>query len=379
MVKSGHQTECIVTRFPIITFRGELRPSQKEVVAVAKQNIAAGDQKIYVNAPPGSGKTVTGLYLWAKIFKCPAVVLSPNSAIQAQWLARTDLFAVDGKQVSPDYLSADPKLPGLLTSLTYQAMTMPSRGGNDLAETALHTWISSLVDTEHSANDAEAEIWIHDLRRHNQDYFNERMSFYIKKVRDEITRTGDALSTLHNSSLTNLKCLRQANVGLVILDECHHLVGHWGRILHAIDEYLENPVIIGLTATPPDPEEEKGRDWEIYQELLGEIDYEVPVPAVIKDGFLAPYKDLCYFVYPSSEELEYISNTSDHMQELLSLLEYVSADDDRESLVDWTRRSLAERKLPLGPAKNWGRIFCTIADVYSSRTGVPRPTRHFVS
>ena len=78
--------------FPEIKFSGTLRPTQQEVVSVVNQQLSDDQREFYVVAPPGSGKTVTGLYLWAHVFKCPALVLSPNSAIQSQWLARTDLF-----------------------------------------------------------------------------------------------------------------------------------------------------------------------------------------------------------------------------------------------------------------------------------------------
>ena len=140
----------------------------------------------------------------------------------------------------------------------------------------------------------------------------------------------------------------------MILDECHHLVGHWGRILNGISEYLDNPVVVGLTATPPDSEEADSTDWSIYETLLDEIDYEVPVPAVIKDGFLAPYKDLCYFVRPTDDELEYISNTSDRMQEILDVLQHVTEGEDRLSLNQWAYQTLQNMELPLRPAKNWG-------------------------
>ena len=82
--------------FPDIRFKGELRPSQEDVVQIAHQQLKSGFKKIHVVAPPGSGKTVTGLFLWAEVIRKPALVLSPNTAIQSQWSARTDLFSVDG-------------------------------------------------------------------------------------------------------------------------------------------------------------------------------------------------------------------------------------------------------------------------------------------
>ena len=131
--------------FPDISFKSTLRPSQLEVVNVALEHLSSNNAKLYVNAPPGSGKTVTGLYLWASVFKCPAVVLSPNSAIQSQWLARTDLFEHNGSSIPEQWLSSDAKSPHLFTSLTYLALTMPARGSDDLTDAALELWKHSLV------------------------------------------------------------------------------------------------------------------------------------------------------------------------------------------------------------------------------------------
>jgi len=365
--------------FPDLTFKSSLRPSQVEVVASANSSANQEERKLYVNAPPGSGKTVTGLYLWSQVYKCPAVVVSPNSAIQSQWLARTDLFEANGEPIPDEWLSSDPKKPALFTSLTYQALTMPSRGSDDLSETALQYWMENLLQQEKTRSEEEAEVWIRDLHEHNPQYFQERLAYYTKKVRDEITRGHDALSVLHASALENLQNLKNAGVKLIILDECHHLVGHWGRVLNAITEYLDDPIVVGLTATPPSEEESEVNDWSIYESLLGEIDYEVPVPAVIKDGFLAPYKDLCYFVRPTDDELEYISNTSDRMQEILDVLQHVSEGEDRLPLNVWAYQTLEQMALPLRPAKSWGEYekryssFAWAARVLLAKHGVELP------
>ena len=57
------------------------------------------------------------------------------------------------------------------------------------------------------------------------------MAAYRKIVRDRLALNGNSLETLHASSLATLHRLRDRGVGLVILDECHHLMGHWGRVL----------------------------------------------------------------------------------------------------------------------------------------------------
>src|SRR5690606_33703663 len=103
-----------------------------------------------------------------------------------------------------------------------------------------------------------------------------------------------------------LQRLVEAGVGMVILDECHHLVGHWGRVLSDAHELLDSPVVLGLTATPPDLDDKDAEDARRYRRFFGSVDFEVPVPAVVKDGFLAPYQDLVYFVRPSMQELQFV-------------------------------------------------------------------------
>ena len=135
-------------------------------------------------------------------------------------------------------------------------------------------------------------MWIEDLRRHNREYYEQRLRGYRKQVRDAASLAGGSLELLHASSLRTLQRLKERGVGLIILDECHHLMGHWGRVLADAHELLDQPVVIGLTATPPDREGKRPEDIQRYDEFFGEVDYEVPVPAVVKDGFLAPYSRL---------------------------------------------------------------------------------------
>ena len=98
--------------FAGIQFTGRLRPSQQDAVEIARRQLAAGERHLHIVAPPGSGKTILGLYLWAECIRRPALVLSPNSAIQAQWAARTELFGIDGSR--DPLISTDPQSLGLL-------------------------------------------------------------------------------------------------------------------------------------------------------------------------------------------------------------------------------------------------------------------------
>lgn len=345
--------------FPDIKFKGELRPSQTDVVKIAREQIEAGERKLHIVAPPGSGKTVTGLYLWAEVIKQPTVVLSPNTAIQSQWAARTDLFTEDGERIPVHRISTNPEQPALLTSLTYQSVTLPSRDDETLDSVAIMCWMDNLLvpDKDLANTPEEAQVWIESLEENNPDYYKERLAFYRKKVRDDISLRDDVLKLLHASALKTLERLRDQQVGLVILDECHHLLGHWGRVLAAVNEYLGDPIVLGLTATKPDTKKAGPIDVARYMEYFGPVDYEVPVPAVVKDGFLAPYQDLAYLVRPLGNELKFIADASKALEELIEDLCNPPLGEDgqpvREGMIEFTKRVLSTRDLFMGKAKDW--------------------------
>src|SRR5699024_7959341 len=114
--------------------------------------------------------------------------------------------------------------------------------------------------------------------------------------------------------------LAEAGVATIILDECHHLLDHWALVVHCLVNKLRargvKPLLIGLTATLPSTED--GQAYENYTRLLGEVDYELPTPAVVKEGNLAPYRSFAWFVGPTPEELEFISH---HEKRLKGLIE----------------------------------------------------------
>ena len=256
--------------FGKIGFSGTLRPSQSAAKSVIQAQLEQGEDQLYIVAPPGSGKTILGLYVWADMVRKPALVLSPNSAIQAQWLSRTSLFDLDGNE---DRLSLDPKRPGLLTSLTYQSLTMVRTKGDDLEEAGLQMWLTKLVEDGEAIDDASGHAWLEDLRLKNPVHFEKEMKKYRKKVRQERVEEEGALSWLNKGAQASIEALKDANIGLIILDECHHLTEHWGQVLSALRHELGYPVVLGLTATPPDQEK---AGVAHYKELLGDVDYEVP-------------------------------------------------------------------------------------------------------
>ena len=374
--------------FGAIGFSGKLRPSQIAAVSVIEPQLDVQGKHLHIVAPPGSGKTVLGLYVWANLVRKPTLVLSPNSAIQAQWAARTDLFDLDGKD---EYVSTDPKKPGLLTSLTYQSITMPKRGGEELNEAAIELWVENLISTEEAIDEDNALGWIVDLKEKNPSYYEDRLSIYRKKVRDEFSKHGNALWTLSESAKTNLQKLKEVGIGMIILDECHHLLHHWGRVLTEVRDYFDDPVVLGLTATPPDFEQYLEEDAKRYQEFFGEIDYEVPVPALVRDSNLAPYQDLALFVRPSQNELNYVAKVDEEFQALLNEL-YEAQDYPNATLpIDkWVYKALEKRQSPGGKKEAWdqfskrngdfahaGRAFL-LNTVGSLPEGVPSPPQYLL-
>ena len=379
----------ILPEFGAIGFKGKLRPSQVAAVSVIEPQLDVQGKHLHIVAPPGSGKTVLGLYVWADLVRKPTLVLSPNSAIQAQWAARTDLFDLDGKE---EFISTDPKKPGLLTSLTYQSITMPKRGGNELNEAAIELWIENLIVNEEAIDEENALGWIEDLKIKNSDYYEDRISVYRKKVRDEFSKHGNALWTLSESAKNNLQRLKEIGIGMIILDECHHLLHHWGRVLTEVREYFDDPIVLGLTATPPDFQHYQEEDAKRYQEFFGEIDYEVPVPALVRDSNLAPYQDLAFFVRPSQNELNYVAQVDDEFKVLLDeLFQEQDYDNAVLPLDKWVFNALEERITPGGKKENWddfskrndafanaGRTFL-LNTIGSIPEGVPYPAEYLLN
>ena len=379
----------VLPEFGAIGFNGKLRPSQVAAVSVIEPQLDIQGKHLHIVAPPGSGKTVLGLYVWANLVRKPTLVLSPNSAIQAQWAARTDLFDLDGKE---EFISTDPKKPGLLTSLTYQSITMPKRGGNELNEAAIELWIENLIANEEAIDEENALGWIEDLKIKNSDYYEDRISVYRKKVRDEFSKHGNALWTLSESAKNNLQRLKEIGIGMIILDECHHLLHHWGRVLTEVREYFDDPIVLGLTATPPDFQHYQEEDAKRYQEFFGEIDYEVPVPALVRDSNLAPYQDLAFFVRPSQNELNYVAQVDDEFKVLLDeLFQEQDYDNAVLPLDKWVFKALEERITPGGKKENWdnfskrndafanaGRTFL-LNTIGSIPAGVPHPPEYLLN
>lgn len=77
--------------------------------------------------------------------------------------------------------------------------------------------------------------------------------------------------------------------------------------------------VLGLTATPREsltaPQE------QLVDALFGPIAYATSVPAVVREGDLAPFLELAWFTRPSAAELDWLAEGAARFAELTALLE----------------------------------------------------------
>ena len=147
--------------------------------------------------PPGAGKTLVGLVTASELLDAGVVshvvVLSPNTAIQGQWHEQATRFGLAS--------DVDRDLDTPLTVLTYQSL--------------------AVFDPDN-------------------------------EVGDDPQDEPSLVDALHVNGRRLLESLQQTEGLLLVLDECHHLLEVWGRLLAEILGSMPHARVLGLTATPPD-------------------------------------------------------------------------------------------------------------------------------
>ena len=159
----------------ILEFKGTWRNYQARVLKNAQHYMSDG--KVHIVAAPGSGKTTLGIELIRRM-GCPALVLAPSITIREQWVARiAEAFLCEGIRAE-DYLSQDLKQPKAITVATYQAL-----------HSAMTRFRGVMEEGEEESGERSEEADFSDF---------------------------DLISTM-----------RGAGVGVLCLDECHHLRSEW--------------------------------------------------------------------------------------------------------------------------------------------------------
>ncbi len=316
-------------------YRGTLRTYQRDVLE--RVPVLPGDP-VHVVAPPGAGKTLLGLLLAAR-HGARAVVLAPTTTIRAQW-ARS---AADLEGTAT--VSEDPEHPADLTALTYQVLSVLETG-NPLSDLARAQWLREL--TEGGRDAAAADAWLADLGRTNPTAHRKGIARRSRAIRRRLAQEDPELlaAALHPNARALVDRLVAHGVGTIVLDECHHLLDHWALVVAYLASRIrqagQEPVLIGLTATLPSVEDRDAHDT--YTALLGDVDHEVPTPAVVKEGNLAPYRDHVWVVEPTADELVFLR---DHEARLAELVRSAFEDPDG---TDWLVATLQpEPELELEP------------------------------
>ena len=231
--------------FDRIRFHGTFRAYQKDILERAESYL--DDEKLHIVAAPGSGKTILGLELIRKIGR-PALVLAPTVTVRDQWGDRfRDFFLEEGEDAA-DYVSYSLHEPGLLTVITYQALYAAMkklRYEEELSEKAGNLGHFGRVTEDYAAFDVTEAV-------------------------------------------------RAAGIETICLDEAHHLKREWWVSLQEFMERTGRGMrTISLTATPP--YDSSPGEWARYISVCGEIDDEITVPELVREGVLCPHQDYLLF------------------------------------------------------------------------------------
>jgi superfamily II DNA or RNA helicase len=322
--------------FAKVAFPGTLRRYQSMALDAFDKARSSGRRRAYLVLPPGAGKTLVGLEI-ARRFGNRCLVLGPNTAIQEQWVKQWRAY-------EPALVEAGDTsdLAAPITALTYQAIC-DLDSHNPLLDQQVAEW-QAVVEGEHPA--------VADANPHHRAEAA-RLRGHARML---IAGSGDhnkLLSILHPNGRRLIERIKAAGQFTLVLDECHHLLEMWGYLLRALAHELgENVFIVGLTATPPS--EMDTREASLYQELFGRADFEVPTPAVVKEGNLAPYQELAYITAPLDHETAYIAEEKTRFEELLA--EMARPDLGTVSFLDWLRSRIFERQTRAGVEVSWQRF-----------------------
>ncbi|MEH1007802.1 DEAD/DEAH box helicase family protein [Winogradskyella sp. ECml5-4] len=93
------------------------------------------------------------------------------------------------------------------------------------------------------------------------------------------------------------------HIETLVLDEAHHLKNAWWKCLMDLKQNSEF-YVVALTATPP--YDSSRAEVSKYFTLCGEVDDEIAVPDLVREGDLSPHQDFVYFSKPEDLEINFI-------------------------------------------------------------------------
>lgn len=289
--------------------------------------------RLHLVAPPGAGKTVLGLALAVRNGR-RALVLAPTTVIRAQWVEQAARFfrAPDGSApLVADRCPEAGEDPADLTVLTYQALSVVDDSGS-WETAARERWLDDLGRDGRPR--ARADAWLDALAADNPAAYNRGIRSRAATIRARVDELDDdaVAALLAPGARERLDALIGAGTATIVLDECHHLRAHWAVVVHYLRRRLDAaglaPTLIGLTATEPSAEDRSRRR---YQALLGDVDAEIAVPAVVRSGHLAPYRPMAWFTLPAPEETAFLTTAGAELRHRIA--QYLLAPDGIDHLL----------------------------------------------
>ncbi|GAA4699443.1 DEAD/DEAH box helicase family protein [Nocardioides nanhaiensis] len=274
--------------FRALRYPHPLRRHQAEALDALDAAWAADRRRAWVVLPPGAGKTLVGCETIRRV-GTRAVVLSPNSAIQGQWV-RTWLDLADATGANPVTVGTDRELRADVVSLTYQSLAV-----------------------FHGAADRERE-----------------------GVDEEEGPDGE-LGRLHPNGRALVESLRDAGPLTLVLDECHHLLEVWGRLLAEVLALLPQARVLGLTATPAATLTRSQQ--ALVDELFGDVVHSSSIPAGVREGYLAPFAELAWLTPPAPAETAWLDEQATAFETFPATL--LDPDLGSTSFRAWVQRHLA--------------------------------------
>ena len=329
-----------------LAFQGRWRRYQELALEAFERDRLAGRRTTHVLAPPGSGKTVLGMEIVRRL-GTRALVLCPNSAVQAQWLRTAGLFG------APDGLAA-PSPDAPVACLTYQSLCQIQDPDTALGSAAERRWTADrarALGVPPAEVEQEAAAWQGTAARRRSREIA-RIKAAIKREIARGAHQGVELADLlEPAARRRVETLRRLGVRTLVLDECHHLASLWGYVVRTVAALLGEVHLVGLTATPPD--ELTVEEAELYQGLLGPVDFTIPTPAVVREGFLAPYQELAWLTEPLTSEAAWLAEHDQRFRQLVTDLHQQEAGGSL-SFPEWVVTRLRVRRTAEGePEVPW--------------------------
>lgn len=339
--------------FKVMKFRYRFRKHQQMMLDKLDRKLRSSRRKVFrfhLVAPPGSGKTIVGLEI-ARRLDVPTAVICPNITIQGQWADKIRLFLPEyGADALPEEINIGTPTIKPVNIFTYQMLSVPCGDDEALVRTAENRWAEEVSQSQNTGIE-EALLRICRMRDSNPRLYKAEISKINKKLRQKYLNEAkcDLSKILHPNTVNLIDGLKRYGIRAVIFDECHHLQNYWALVMKEIVSRVGVKYIIGLTATPP--VDEGNEDLLHYTDLFGEIDFQLPTPAVIKDGMLAPFQDLVYFCRPAPAELEYIRNCHKKFRLLADKFNKENSD-----FFFWIVDRIVKRRLISGETQDWTKF-----------------------